>query len=95
MSGIFGSSQTDESGNDFGTNSFQLKMQKIEEAGDSGISVEDFNDVGAILTKALTEDIPNVAKKLAGNIADVLMPGFIHRMKNKRIHAKTIDEVER
>ena len=81
--------------NDFGTNSYEQKMRFIDQSKNDSLTLDDMNDLGSLLAKALTEDLPNVAKATAGNIAKTLLPGFLKRMQKRKIHTQQINELEK
>ena len=84
-----------EVGNDFGTNSYEQKMRMIEESKNDSLTLDDMNDLGTVLSKALTEDLPKVALATAGNVAKALLPGFLKRMQKRKIHSQQINELEK
>ena len=84
-----------EEGSEFGTNSYEKKMRLIEESKNDSLTLDDMNDLGSLLSKALTEDLPKVAKATAGNIAKTLLPGFLKRMQKRKIHTQQIQEIEK
>lgn len=84
-----------EGGNDFGTNSYEQKMRLIEESKNDSLSLDDMNDLGTLLSKALTEDLPKAAIATAGNVAKTLLPGFLKRMQKRKIHTQQIQEIEK
>lgn len=93
MSGIFSSG--DDASSEFGMNSYQQKKQMIDESYNNNFNVDDMNEVNSLVTKLLREDIPNAAISAVNTISATLMPGFLDRLRKKKIHAKIVEDIER
>ena len=81
--------------NDFGVSNYAEKNAIIENAKENGIGFEDFEDVGKLFNDMFTKDIPRGIAKGVKAVQQGIVPGFLRRLKQKKIHDKLSTERDR
>lgn len=76
----------------FGGSSLEAKQKFIEDNYDNTFSLENMEDLGTVMQKFFREDLPATTKKAFDTVTDALTPGFVRRFKNKKIHAKEVED---
>jgi hypothetical protein len=88
-----GEDPADFSGN-FGENNYQKKAEMLDKEIENRIGLDDLLEVGTYFRKFVTQDIPKTANSTYKTVKSGLTPGFIKRMRRKKIHLKYAEERE-
>lgn len=92
LPGLLGSNSGEDA--NFGKNNYEKKMDVIANH-EEGFNIDDVAEVGGYMRKFLNEGLPKAASQAYGAVVDTITPGFIKRMKNKKIFAKQILDSEK
>lgn len=89
---LFGGGENE--GATFGTNNYEKKAEIIDNH-EEGYTLDDVAQVGGYLNKFMREGLPKAASTAVRTVVETVTPGFVRRMKNAKIFAKTVIENER
>lgn len=85
----------DEEMGAFGVNNFAAKQQQVDAYYDNNMTLENLDEVKAMMAKLFREDIPAAAKGTFNSVVKGVTPGFIQRFQNRKIHVQDVEDKER
>ena len=80
--------------NNFGENNFHQKAEMMEKEVENRIGLDDLLEAGTYLRKFVSQDLPKLSHSTYKAVKSGLTPGFIKRMRRKKVHLKYVDEKE-
>lgn len=81
-----------EDADPFGGSNLQAKQKYVDDNVQDGFNVEDMEELGTVMRKFFSEDLPTGTINALKGVASALTPGFIRRYKNTKIHAKEVED---
>lgn len=84
----------EEETNNFGVNNYEQKAEDAANKNENAVTLDDFAEAGTMIQKFFTEGAPKRAAQAFKIVKSGLTPGFIKRMKAKKIHIDKIMEEE-
>lgn len=79
----------------FGVSNLDEKQEMIEkEYNAEGLTLENIGELGGYISKFFREDISSGAHTAYRTTVETLTPGFVRRMRNKKIYIKQIAQTE-
>ena len=91
MTSLFGRGDDDSVDSRFGKSNLEDKAAAIEAAKEKTVDMEDAQDAAVELAQETVKIVVGTLKALR----KVMVPGFITRYRNKKIHENRIMEVEK
>ena len=76
----------------FSGSNLHAKQQYVDDHMPDGFNIEDMEELGTVMRKFFSEDLPTGTVNALKGVASALTPGFIRRYKNTKIHAKEVED---
>lgn len=78
----------------FSGSNLEAKQKYADEHLEEGLSLDNVEELGEVVKKFFSEDIPAGARNAMKNLKDTFTPGFLRRFQNKKVHAKEVEDRE-
>jgi hypothetical protein len=78
--------------NNFGASNLEKKLEMADSMNDS--TLETLVEMGTYVRNFIVKDVPGGTKYALNVVKEGLTPGFVRRMKNRKIYVKTADNSE-
>lgn len=79
----------------FGTNNFDAKREVIDKLDDDLFTVDNVKELGSVLKKFVTSDVPRGARATLESVRWGLTPSFIKRLNQRKIHVQYLEDTDK